>query len=113
MPDEWSMDRSDDRYVTNKITVNKVGSNGLMVVTTTNFNGRTGYGEIRTKILSEFDTTLVPSKGNAAPKATAGWDNKQEREVRRGKERSDELATQSQAPKTTHACNFVQDAPPP
>ena len=33
--------------------------------------------------------------------------------VRLDEERIDELATQSQAAKTTHACTFVQGAPPP
>ena len=50
LPAEWSMEKSDDRYVTNKITVNKIGANGIMVVITTHFNGRSGYGEINTKV---------------------------------------------------------------
>jgi len=40
------------------------------------------------------------------------YERKQE-DVRRSEEQSDELATQSQAAKTTHACTFVQGAPPP
>ncbi|GMI40243.1 hypothetical protein TrCOL_g5413 [Triparma columacea] len=62
LPAEWSMEKSDDRYVTNKITVNKIGANGIMVVITTHFNGRSGYGEINTKILSDFDDTIAVSK---------------------------------------------------
>eukprot|EP00520_Triparma_pacifica_P002354 CAMPEP_0118641328 /NCGR_PEP_ID=MMETSP0785-20121206/5222_1 /TAXON_ID=91992 /ORGANISM="Bolidomonas pacifica, Strain CCMP 1866" /LENGTH=116 /DNA_ID=CAMNT_0006532763 /DNA_START=24 /DNA_END=371 /DNA_ORIENTATION=+ len=72
LPGEWSMDKSDDRYVTNKISVNKVGSNGVMVVATTHFNGRNGYGEINTKILTEFDESLKTSSPKLAGKPEPG-----------------------------------------